>query len=35
LYKLGAIMDGDLDDVIAALEAARAQEQLAALEAGA
>ena len=34
LYKLGAIMDGDLDDVIAALEAARAQEQLAALEAG-
>jgi peptide chain release factor 1 len=35
LYKLGAIMDGDLDDVIAALEAARAQEQLAALEVGA
>jgi len=35
LYKLGAVMDGELDDVVAALEAARAQEQLAALEAGA
>ncbi len=32
LYKLGAIMDGDLDDVIAALQAAQAQAQLAALE---
>jgi peptide chain release factor 1 len=35
LYKLGAIMDGDLDDVIDALRAARAAEQLAALETGA
>jgi len=35
LYKLGAIMDGELDDVIGALEAARAAEQLAALEIGA
>jgi peptide chain release factor 1 len=35
LYKLGQIMDGDLGDVIAALEAARASEQLAQLEAGA
>jgi len=34
LYKLGAIMDGELDDVIAALQAARAAEQLAALEIG-
>jgi peptide chain release factor 1 len=34
LYKLGAIMDGDLDDVVAALQAARAAEQLAALESG-
>jgi peptide chain release factor 1 len=34
LYKLGAVMDGDLDDVIAALHAARAAEQLAALETG-
>ena len=34
LYKLGAVMDGDLDDVIAALQAARAAEQLAALESG-
>ena len=32
LYKLGAIMDGELDDVIAALQAAQAQAQLAALE---
>ncbi|MDZ5457814.1 peptide chain release factor 1 [Azohydromonas lata] len=32
LYKLGAVMDGDLDDVLAALQAARAAEQLAALE---
>ncbi|MFP5397607.1 MAG: peptide chain release factor 1 [Gammaproteobacteria bacterium] len=34
LYRLGAVMDGDLDDVVAALRAARAAEQLAALEAG-
>ncbi len=34
LYKLAQIMDGDLGDVIAALEAARAAEQLAQLEAG-
>jgi len=34
LYKLGAIMDGDLGDVVAALQAARAAEQLAQLEAG-
>jgi peptide chain release factor 1 len=34
LYKLGAAMDGDLDDVLAALHAARAAEQLAALESG-
>jgi peptide chain release factor 1 len=34
LYKLAAIMDGDLDDVLAALQAARAAEQLAALESG-
>ena len=34
LYKLGAVMDGELDDVIAALRAARAAEQLAQLEAG-
>jgi len=35
LYKLQFVMDGDLDDVIAALRAARAAEQLAALESGA
>ncbi len=35
LYKLGAVMDGELDDVIAALKAARAAEQLAQLETGA
>ena len=35
LYKLGQIMEGDLGDVIAALQAAQAQDQLAALEAGA
>jgi peptide chain release factor 1 len=35
LYKLGAVMDGDLGEVLDALQAARAQEQLAALEAGA
>ncbi|MEK8031963.1 peptide chain release factor 1 [Ideonella sp. DXS29W] len=34
LYKLGQIMDGDLGDVIAALQAERAQQQLAALESG-
>ena len=32
LYKLGAIMEGDLSDVIAALQAAQAQDQLTALE---
>ena len=32
LYKLAAVMDGDLDEVIAALQAAQAQAQLAALE---
>ncbi len=32
LYKLGAIMDGDLDDVAAGLQAAQAAEQLALLE---
>jgi len=34
LYKLGQIMDGDLGDVVAALKAARAAEELAALETG-
>ncbi len=34
LYKLAAVMDGDLDDVLTALEAARAAEQLALLEEG-
>ena len=34
LYKLGQVMEGDLDEVVAALRAARAAEQLAALEAG-
>ncbi len=34
LYKLGQVMDGDLDDVTDALRAARAAEQLAALESG-
>ena len=34
LYKLGQIMDGDLDDVIQGLMAAQAAEQLAELEAG-
>jgi peptide chain release factor 1 len=32
LYKLQAIMEGDLDDVLAALQAARGAEQLAELE---
>ena len=34
LYKLGQIMEGDLRDVVDALQAARAAEQLAQLEAG-
>jgi peptide chain release factor 1 len=34
LYRLQAIMDGDLDEVTDALRAARAAEQLAALEEG-
>jgi peptide chain release factor 1 len=34
LYKLGQLMDGDLDEVVGALQAARAAEQLAALEGG-
>jgi peptide chain release factor 1 len=34
LYRLGAVMDGDLAEVVGALRAARAQEQLAALESG-
>jgi peptide chain release factor 1 len=35
LYKLGMVMDGDLDELVAALQAARAEEQLAQLETGA
>ena len=35
LYRLQAILDGDLDEVIQALTAARAQQQLESLEAGA
>ena len=34
IYRLGAVMDGELDEVISALQAARAAEQLAALESG-
>jgi peptide chain release factor 1 len=34
LYKLGQVMDGDLEDLLEALATARAAEQLAALEAG-
>ena len=34
LYKLQAILDGDLDDITAALQSAQAAEQLAALESG-
>ncbi|MDQ6627387.1 MAG: peptide chain release factor 1 [Pseudomonadota bacterium] len=34
LYKLQAILDGDLDEVITGLQAARAAEQLAVLESG-
>ena len=35
LYKLQAVLDGDLDEVTAALQAAQSAEQLAALESGA
>jgi peptide chain release factor 1 len=35
LYRLQAVMDGDLDELVQALGAARAAEQLAALEGGA
>jgi peptide chain release factor 1 len=35
LYKLAAVMEGDLDELVAALQAARAEEQLAQLETGA
>ena len=35
LYRLQAILDGDLDELIAALQTAQAAEQLAALESGA
>ena len=35
LYKLQAILDGDLDEVTAALQAAQSAQQLAALESGA
>jgi peptide chain release factor 1 len=35
LYRLASILDGDLDEVIQALAAARAQQQLEALETGA
>ncbi len=34
MYKLGAVMDGELDEVLAALQASRAADQLAALESG-
>lgn len=34
LYRLQAIIDGDLDEIVAALQAARAAEQLAAIESG-
>jgi len=34
LYKLGAVMDGDLGDVVRAMQAARAAEELAQLQAG-
>jgi peptide chain release factor 1 len=34
LYKLGMVMEGDLGEVIGALQAARAAQQLAALESG-
>ncbi|GAA0768090.1 peptide chain release factor 1 [Ideonella azotifigens] len=35
LYKLGAVMEGELGDVTQALQVARAQQQMAALETGA
>jgi len=35
LYRLQAVLDGDLDEVIAALQGARAAQQLATLESGA
>jgi peptide chain release factor 1 len=35
LYRLHAVLDGELDEVIAALQGARAAQQLAALESGA
>jgi peptide chain release factor 1 len=35
LYRLQSVLDGDLDEVIAALQSARAAQQLAALESGA
>jgi peptide chain release factor 1 len=34
LYKLASVMEGDLDELVAALQAARAEEQLALLETG-
>ncbi len=34
LHKLAAVLDGDLDELVAALQAARAAEQLAALGLG-
>ena len=34
LYKLGAVMDGELDDLVSALRAERAAQQLAQLETG-
>jgi peptide chain release factor 1 len=34
LYRLGAVMEGDLDELVAALQAARAAQQLQALETG-
>jgi peptide chain release factor 1 len=34
LYRLQAVLDGDLDEIVGALEAARAAQQLAALESG-
>ena len=35
LYKLGAVMEGEMDDLIAALQAAQVAEELQALESGA
>ncbi len=35
LYKLGSVMDGELDDLVSALQAERAAQQLAQLETGA